>query len=57
MESGGEEQGGGKAGHARDADPSQVGEVVQAVHPAGRPERQLGAMARQVGRRRPGRVP
>jgi len=34
------------AGHARGADLGQVGEQVQAVHPAGRPDRQLGATAR-----------
>jgi len=38
--------GDGKAGHARGADPGQVGDQVQSVRPAGRPERQLGAMAR-----------
>ena len=31
------------AGHARGADPGQVGEDVQAVHPAGRRDRQHGA--------------
>ena len=32
----GEELGDGKVGHARGADPGQVGEQVQSVHPAGR---------------------
>ena len=36
----GEELGDGKAGHARGADPGQVGEEVEAVHPAGRRDRQ-----------------
>ena len=40
------EPGHGDATHARGAHPSQVGEQVQAVHPAGRRDRQLGAMAR-----------
>ena len=30
------------AGHARRADPGQVGEQVQSVHPAGRRDRQHG---------------
>ena len=37
---GGEELGDGMAGHARGADLGQVGEQVQAVHPAGRRDRQ-----------------
>ena len=40
---GGEELGDGKVGHARGADLGQVGEQVQAVHPAGRRDRQHGA--------------
>ena len=43
---GGEDLGNGKAGHARGADLGQVGEQVQAVHPAGRRDRQLGVTAR-----------
>jgi len=39
---GGEELGDGKAGHDRGADLGQGGEEVQAVHPAGRPDRQHG---------------
>ncbi len=41
-----EELGDGRAGHARGADPGQIGEQVQAVHPAGRRDRQLGGMVR-----------
>ena len=40
---GGQELGDGKAGHARGADPGQVGEQVQSVHPAGRRDRQHDA--------------
>ena len=43
---GGEELADGKVGHARGADLGQVGEQVQAVHPAGRRDRQLGGMFR-----------
>ena len=39
---GGDEQGDGKTSHARGADLGQVGEQVQAVHPAGRRDRQRG---------------
>ena len=47
---GGEELGDGKAGHDRGADPGQVGEEVQAVHPAGRRDRQHGTGERNRSR-------